>query len=528
MWQIVIPMSGYGERFRQAGYTVPKPLIPVLGKPIVAHILDMYPGEKNVFLICNKLHIDDPIYKMEEILTQYCAHSTIIVIPPHKLGPVYAVSQSFHYLNSDDPVIVNYCDFCCIWDWDGFKKYVSETHCDGAVMCYKGFHPHMLNSTNYAYVQTDRDNIIAIQEKKPYTSTPMNEYASSGAYYFSSAALMQSVFEETLGRTDLALNGEYYVSLAYRPMIEKGMDIRVYPIAYFMQWGTPEDLEEFLGYTQIKKSCSHIFDPQISGTLIMPMAGEGSRFKTAGYTEPKPLIQVDGDQPLFLRSLSDLPRHEQTILIYRADILNYDISKDFLQRYPSPVTTIGISHATEGQAVTCLSALDIIDEEKPLTISACDCGYIWNYENFYQLFSNDSFDFIVWAIRNYPQAKRNPEMYGWLDVDSTGTINYVSVKSGLSDPRIQPVVTGTFTFKRAKFFIDATKRMMARNGRINGEFYVDECCNDAITLGLRGTIFEVDAWLCWGTPNELRTYQYWCDAFNQWFPVTDNNDSTIR
>jgi hypothetical protein len=58
--------------------------------------------------------------------------------------------------------------------------------------------------------------------------------------------------------------------------------------------------------------------------------------------------------------------------------------------------------------------------------------------------------------------------------------------------------------------------MIARNGRINGEFYVDECCNDALALGLNGVIFEVDAYVCWGTPDELQTYEYWRDVFSVW------------
>ena len=51
--QIVIPMSGFGERFRRAGYTVPKPLIKIDGKPIIEHVIDMFPGETNFIFICN-------------------------------------------------------------------------------------------------------------------------------------------------------------------------------------------------------------------------------------------------------------------------------------------------------------------------------------------------------------------------------------------------------------------------------------------------------------------------------------------
>ena len=57
--QIVIPMSGFGERFRKAGYDIPKPLIELEGKPIIAHVIDMFPGETDFTFICNQEHLDD-------------------------------------------------------------------------------------------------------------------------------------------------------------------------------------------------------------------------------------------------------------------------------------------------------------------------------------------------------------------------------------------------------------------------------------------------------------------------------------
>ena len=54
MTQIIIPMSGIGKRFLEAGYKRPKSLINVEGKPVISHVIDMFPGEKNFIFICNK------------------------------------------------------------------------------------------------------------------------------------------------------------------------------------------------------------------------------------------------------------------------------------------------------------------------------------------------------------------------------------------------------------------------------------------------------------------------------------------
>ena len=64
--QIIVPMSGYGERFRRAGYALPKALIEVDGKPIIAHVIDMFPGETDFIFICNKEHLNNGNYNMEK------------------------------------------------------------------------------------------------------------------------------------------------------------------------------------------------------------------------------------------------------------------------------------------------------------------------------------------------------------------------------------------------------------------------------------------------------------------------------
>jgi hypothetical protein len=77
-------------------------------------------------------------------------------------------------------------------------------------------------------------------------------------------------------------------------------------------------------------------------------------------------------------------------------------------------------------------------------------------------------------------------------------------------------VIGTFTVKKAADARRAIDALIARNGRINGEFYLDSCINDAIALGLRCHLFEVYSFISWGTPNDLKTFEYWQSCFHQW------------
>ena len=515
--QIVIPMSGFGERFRRAGIDIPKPLIEVDGKPIIAHVVDLFPGAERIIFICNREHLERPEYAMAETLAAIAPTAEVVAIEPHHLGPVHAVLQAADRLDPEAPTIVNYCDFTCFWNFDHFREFAAQTQADGAVVCYRGFHPHMLGSTNYAYIRERDGWMLDIQEKQPYTDTPMREYASSGTYYFATGQKALSYFERTVNE-DIALGGEYYVSLAYKPMLADGQAIAVYEIQHFMQWGTPEDLAIYRGWSDAFRCLAlprNDARPQHHGSVLVPMAGLGSRFADEGYDLPKPLIPVSG-KTMAVQAVDDLPQADVHTFVLRDDLPRRQQVEDALVRAFPGNRIVCLDGPTDGQARTCLLAMDDIDPALPVTIAACDTGALYQSATLSALLGDEESDVIVWAARGHPPAMRHPEMYGWIDADDAGLIRGVSVKVPLANPDGDPIVIGTFTFRRAGDFRAAALRMIEREARVNGEFYVDTCINDAIALGLTCRIFEIDHYLCWGTPDELRSFEYWQSCFHKW------------
>jgi NDP-sugar pyrophosphorylase family protein len=509
-------MSGSGERFRRAGYAIPKPLIEVGGKTIIEHVVDMFPGEIDITFICNRDHLEDPSFRMRAILESCCPTCRIVAIAPHKLGPVNAVLLAKAGIADDQPVIVNYCDFSCFWDYDHFRRFIAETDCDGAITAYRGFHPHSRGSTFYAYMRETNGWASAIQEKQPFTDTPTQEFASSGTYYFRSGALMKQAFSEVISR-DINVNGEHYVSLAYIPLFERGARVAVYDLQHFMQWGTPDDVREYCQHDrQFRSLLRQEFqgDASHAGTLLLPMAGVGSRFTAEGYALPKPLIEVSG-RPMAVAAARTLPKTPTQIFVMRRDLPKVaEISSAMTDAFPESLV-IMLEELTEGQAVTCLKAMDGIDLDAPLTIGTCDTGLLYEARCFEALLADKDTDVVIWGFRGHDAARLNPQSYGWIEADGND-VKSVSVKVPLIDPAHDPVVTGVFTFKRARDFKAAAERMIARDSRVNGEYYVDTCINDAIALGLRVRLFNVGAYLCWGTPDELRTYKYWQSCFQKW------------
>ncbi len=251
--KIIIPMSGLGQRFRDAGYADIKPLINVHGKPIIEWVVSMFPGSNEFIFVCRNEHLDATPLKSE--LKRICPDSSIVGIEAHKLGPVYAVSKVFDMIGDDEEVITNYCDFYQEWDFNDFRETVRERNCAGAIPCYTGFHPHLLHLENlYASCKVDkRMGLVEIKEKFSFEKDKTKAYHSGGTYYFSRGEFVKTYFRKLMDEK-IHLNGEYYISLIYNLLVRDGLDVLVYDkVPHFCQWGTPKDLQEYETWMKIMK-----------------------------------------------------------------------------------------------------------------------------------------------------------------------------------------------------------------------------------------------------------------------------------
>ncbi len=509
-------MSGIGKRFLEAGYKRPKSLINVEGKPVIAHVINMFPGEKNFVFICNKEHLKNT--NMVDILNEYCPNGKIVPIDPHKKGPVYAVSKIYNLIEEKESVIINYCDFTCYWDYKHFKQWVNKSEADGCIPAYKGFHPHSLWNNNYAFIREEGGWVNAIKEKESFTKNKINEYASSGTYYFSKGLFVKKFFDKLMSK-NININNEFYCSLVFNLMIKEKLSINIYELQHFMQWGTPQDLHEYENWSNTFRNLinpkNKINSQELPGTILIPMAGHGSRFKKEGYVNPKPFINVSS-LPMFLQAALSLPKAKNYQFIIQEDYY-YKIKNlaNLVNKKIPNASFLSINNVPDGQAKTCHLFTKTLDENECLTISACDHGVIFDSNKFNELLLDSEIDIIIWAKRNHNEAIRNPQMYGWIE-NGNKFIKKVSVKKPFNSSKNNPIIIGTFTFKKCKFFNNAAESLFKRNGRVNNEFYVDSLINDAIKIGYKCAIFEVDHFICWGTPNELKTYQYWQSCFHKW------------
>ncbi len=244
------------------------------------------------------------------------------------------------------------------------------------------------------------------------------------------------------------------------------------------------------------------------------MAGEGQRFIDAGYTTPKPFIDVNG-LPMVVCACKALPKADKNIFVCRKNHLERFPIEAVLKKHLPNVIIIEINEPTAGQAITCLAAKEHIPDDAILTIGASDNDMTYNDSEVHKMFDDPSVDGWIWTFRNNNAVLQNPNMYGWAETPLSNTlVKRVSCKVPLSNtPLNDHAIIGAFTFKKAKYFFDAVEKMVAENSRVNNEFYVDVAVDFAIQAGQRIHAFEVNQYICWGTPRDFETYAYWLAYF---------------
>lgn len=255
-FQIIIPMTGHGSRFKSAGYERLKPFIEVGGRPILEWVVRMFPGDEDrMIFICRQEHLDELDYVSRELSRIAPEASVLSLTNWEKKGPVNDVLRASSIIDDNAPAIICYCDYYMHWDYETFIDSVYENGCDGAVPCYSGFHPHLIYPDNlYASCYVDKnDYLIEIREKYSWEKDKTKARHSPGLYYFKSGRLLKEYCQRLMDDQH-DISGEYYASLPYNYMVQDSLKVWCpVNVSHFCQWGTPRDLEDYLFWTNTVK-----------------------------------------------------------------------------------------------------------------------------------------------------------------------------------------------------------------------------------------------------------------------------------
>jgi len=229
--------------------------------------------------------------------------------------------------------------------------------------------------------------------------------------------------------------------------------------------------------------------------VLIPMAGAGSRFAQAGYTFPKPLIQVN-DKPMIQVVVDNLALDAHFIFVVQKEHrIKYNIDT-MLDLIAPNSTIVEVDGITEGAACTALLARDIIDNDAPLFFANSDQYVEWDpIEFMYNMQETQADGGIVTFKATHPK-------WSFAKVDENGFVTEVAEKNPISDN----ATVGYYYWKHGSDFVKYADQMIANNTRVNNEFYVCPVFNEAIADCKNVRIYEADEMWGLGTPEDLEYY----------------------
>lgn len=234
--------------------------------------------------------------------------------------------------------------------------------------------------------------------------------------------------------------------------------------------------------------------------IVIPMAGAGSRFAKAGYTKPKPFIDVLG-KPMICHVLDNLNIPDSKfILLARKE--HYQNEPETIQWIKDNynVEFVLIDKLTEGAACTVLHAHRLINNDTPLLIANSDQIVDMNVSDYIKDSEDRNLD---GSVLCFVDAELNPK-WSFAKIDNNGIILEIKEKQPISEF----ATVGIYYFAKGNIFVSNAIDMIVRNERVNNEFYVAPVYNYAIASGDRFGIYNIDMSQMHGTgtPEDLDKY----------------------
>jgi HAD superfamily hydrolase (TIGR01509 family) len=229
--------------------------------------------------------------------------------------------------------------------------------------------------------------------------------------------------------------------------------------------------------------------------VLIPMAGAGSRFEKAGFTFPKPLIDVKGE-PMIKLVYENLNINANFIFIVQKDHrkkYNLDTLLNLISPNCKIIETDGL---TEGAACTTLLAKEFINNNNPLIIANSDQIVEWDSNEFMYKMNEINCDGGILTFKS-----THPK-WSFAKINSSGFVTEVAEKNPISDD----ATVGVYYWKNGCDYVKFAEQMISKNLRVNNEFYVCPVFNESISSGLKIKPFEIKKMWSLGTPEDLEVY----------------------
>jgi len=231
---VLIPMAGAGSRFEQAGYTFPKPLIEVNGKPMIQVVVENLNIDAKHIFIVQKSHYKK--YNLKYLLNLITNNNCEIVqVDGITQGAACTTLLAKQLIDNDEPLVMANSDQFLEWDSNEFMYSMVADDVDGGIVSFEATHP------KWSFAKLGENGFVTeVAEKKP-----ISNIATVGVYYWSRGSDYVKYAEQMI-KKDIRTNNEFYVCPVYNEAIGDKKKVKVFPIDKMWGLGTPEDLGEYV------------------------------------------------------------------------------------------------------------------------------------------------------------------------------------------------------------------------------------------------------------------------------------------
>jgi len=230
---VLIPMAGAGTRFANAGYTFPKPLIEVNGKPMIQVVVENLNIEANYTFIVQKEHYEK--YSLQYLLNLIAPNCNIVQVDGLTEGAACTTLLAKEFINNDAPLVMANSDQFVEWNSNECLYAFNADGVDGGIVTFEATHP------KWSYAKIGSEGFVSeVAEKKPISNN-----ATVGIYFWKKGSDYVKYAEQMIEK-NIRTNGEFYVCPVFNEAIADDKKIRVKEIERMWGIGTPEDLNYFL------------------------------------------------------------------------------------------------------------------------------------------------------------------------------------------------------------------------------------------------------------------------------------------
>jgi dTDP-glucose pyrophosphorylase len=226
-------MAGAGSRFAQAGYTFPKPLIEVHGKPMIQVVVENLNIDANYIYLVQKEHYDK--YNLKYMLNLITPGCKIVLVDGLTEGSAVTTLLAKEFIDNDEPLVMANSDQFVEWNSNEVLYAFNADQIDGGILTFEAYHP------KWSYAKLDENGFVSeVAEKKV-----ISNLATVGIYFWKHGSDYVKYAEQMIAK-DIRTNNEFYICPVFNEAIADGKKIRCKSIPKMHGLGTPEDLDEFL------------------------------------------------------------------------------------------------------------------------------------------------------------------------------------------------------------------------------------------------------------------------------------------